>query len=146
LRGAAQNQPLARGAVVLETAIVLGVCVLLFFAIFEYGRLFMIWELMNNAAREGTRQAAANTSSLATSDIQQTVTKYLAGQQLNNLNIQVYEADATGNNIGIWTDAAFGQGIAVQIDADFVPLLPAYGILSKTLHISVKSLTRSEAN
>jgi Flp pilus assembly protein TadG len=146
LRKARQKQPGRRGTVMVETALVLSMCLLLFFAIFEFGRFFMIWELMNNAAREGTRQAAVNTGSLATSDIQQTVTNYLAGQQLNNLNIQVYEADATGNSIGNWNDAAFGEGIAVQIDGDYVPLLPASGILPKTIHISVKSLTQSEAN
>ena len=36
---------------------------MLIFGVFEYGRLFMDWNLLNNAAREGCRYALANNTS-----------------------------------------------------------------------------------
>jgi Flp pilus assembly protein TadG len=146
LRHMTRKKPGRRGAVAFETAMVLSVCFAFSFGIFEYGRFYMMRQLMENAAREGARQASVNTNSLVTSDIQNTVTKYLAGQQLNNLAIQAYQADTSGNNIGLWTDTTFGTGIAVQVDADYPPMLPNFGILPHLIHITVKANMRSEAN
>ena len=41
------------------------------FGVFEYARLFMDWNLLNNAAREGCRYALANnTSTTISTDVQ----------------------------------------------------------------------------
>src|SRR4051794_15503661 len=94
------------GRTAVEAAIVINVLVVLLMGVFEYGRLMMIRQLMDNAAREGARYAVVNTSStsgVTTAQIQSTVTGYLAGQTVNNLVVQVYQADPTsGANIGAW--------------------------------------------
>ena len=137
-----------RGAAVVETAIVLILCMLLVFGIYEYGRLVMLKHLLDNAVREGARYAVVHTSDATTADIQNTVRSFLAGQdaQLQNVNIQVYMSDSNGNNTGQWTDATFGTYIAVQIDADYKPTLPTLLFMNATVHIDTRSMMYSEAN
>jgi Flp pilus assembly protein TadG len=135
------------GATTVETAVVISIALLFMFAIFEYGRYVMFRQIVENAAREGARQAVVNTSSQTTADIQATVTHYLAGQQLANLTIDVYKADInTGANLGPWTGAAFGEGIAVEVTGDYKSILPRFGFLKSTSTIRAKSIMRSEAN
>ena len=146
------NRPNARrGQTVIETAIVLNVLLLVILGVFEYGRLLMIKQLMDNAAREGARMAVVSTQSgtpLTTQQSQATVTNDLAGQQVNNLVIQVFEADPnTDANIGAWTAATYGKDIAVTVDADYSPMIPTtLGIVPNPLHLSARSVMRSEAN
>jgi Flp pilus assembly protein TadG len=136
-----------RGTTLVETTIVLSAFLVFLFAIFDFGRIVMMRHLVDNAAREGARQATTNTATLATSDIQSTVTKYLAGQTLSGLSIQVYKADpATGNNIGLWTDAQFGDCIAVDVSGSYKTLFPGLGWLPSAVTIHTKSLMHSEAN
>jgi len=135
------------GATLVETAIVIGVCLLFMFGIFEYGRYVMIRQIMENAAREGARQAVVNQTSTTTANIQATVQQYMAGQNLTSLSIQVYAADpATGNNIGPWTSTQWGQGIAVEVSGNYQAMLPSFGIIPNTVPVHVKSIMRSEAN
>src|SRR5262249_20268774 len=128
----------------------------LLFAIMEYGRTVMMMEVVNNAAREGARQASATATSYvppatATANVTSTITNYLAGQNLNNINIQIFAADTYAHKIGPWTSSPFGHNIVVQIDAD-MPLLFPTGFLPSTggspssLHIRAKAMMRSEAN
>ena len=72
-----------RGATVVETAFVLMIALTLTLAIYDYGRYFMLSQLVNNAAREGARQAVANTNTQNTAMIQNTVVQYLANQNFN---------------------------------------------------------------
>ena len=44
-----------RGAVAVETAMVIIPLLMFMFGVFEYGRLLMTWNVLNNAAREGCR-------------------------------------------------------------------------------------------
>jgi Flp pilus assembly protein TadG len=145
-----------RGAAVVETAVVMLPLFLLMFALMEYGRVLMMMEVMNNAAREGARQAVTTATSYvppatATATVTSTVTNYLAGQNLQNVNVQIFQADALGNNIGPWTSAPFGQNIVVQVDAD-MPLLLPFGFLPSTgsapssMHIRARAMMRGEAN
>lgn len=138
------------GRTAVETAIVLNVLLMLLLSVFEYGRLIMIKQLADNAAREGARLAVVSTNSssgVTTSQIQSTVTNFLAGQAVNNLAVQVYQADANGANVGAWTSAPFGSNIAVQVDLDYAPLTPAkFGMMPSVLHITAKSMMRCEAN
>jgi len=139
------HKTVRRGAAMVETAIVLSAFVVLTFGIFEYGRILMIRQLLQNAAREGGRQAMVGTSSKSTATIQTVVTNFLVGAPATNVNIQVYATDSNGNNAGAWTGATFGNGIAVQVNADVQALLPTLGLLSNTLHLQVKSIVSSEA-
>ena len=117
--------------------------------VFEYGRIVMIRQVLNNAVREGARLAVVGTAANppTTTDIG-TGQGYLAGQSLDNVNVQVYLADpATGENLGAWDLAPYGGAIAVQIDADYVPILPTtLGIVPNPLHLSAFSIMLSEAN
>jgi Flp pilus assembly protein TadG len=140
-----------RGSTVVETAIVANLLFMILLGVFEYGRIAMIRELMDEAAREGARLAVVSTSTYPTTTTQQiidTTCKYMAGQSVSNLNIQVYAADSlTGAPIGSWDQAPFGAMIAVQIDADYPPMIPVtFGILPNPLHMTAKSVMRSEAN
>jgi Flp pilus assembly protein TadG len=135
-----------RGTTIVEFAIVISACLMFMLGVFEYGRFIMIRQLMDNAAREGARQAVTGTTTLATSDIQATVTNFLAGQPLSNVNIQVYLADSAGNNIGSWNSASFGQPIAVQVTASYAPILPGLGFLQNPDSLSAKAVMRADFN
>ena len=140
-----------RGAVVVETAFVLSILLTGLLGIFEFGRLVMIRQLMNNAAREGARLAIVGTASqptITTQQIVDTVNTYLAGQAVQNVVIQVYQADpGTGANIGPWDLTPYGGSIAVQISADFVPVVPTtLGVVPNPIHFTSVSMMLSEAN
>ena len=147
-----------RGATAVETAVVFLIVTVVMMAVFEYGRAMMVRQLVDNAAREGARQATAGTSTYSTADIQQNVFNRLAGQALLNSSgqplapsdIQVYWADpSTGqpaSGDSNWTDAQFGQTIAVRINAQFKPMLPSFGFLPTSIPVNVTAMTQSEAN
>jgi Flp pilus assembly protein TadG len=133
-----------RGTTIVEFAFVLSACVMFMLGTFEYGRFIMIRQLMTNAAREGARKASTGVSTLQTSDIQATVTAFLASQPLSNVSTQVYMSDATGNNVGAWNSAAFAQPIAVKITASYAPILPGMGFLQNSTNLSALAIVRSE--
>jgi Flp pilus assembly protein TadG len=143
------------GAVAVEASLVIGTLLILLFAMFEYGRFVMIKHLVDNAARQGARLAAASIVNdpisfnyQTTSTVQSAVTAALAGQDtaLTGLTIQVYLADASGNNIGTWTNAGFAQNIAVQVNASYTPIFPTLGFLPSSVPVFSKVLMQSEAN
>jgi Flp pilus assembly protein TadG len=79
-----------RGAVAVETALVLIFVLSFVFGTFEFSRLFTNWNLLNNAAREGCRYAIVNnTSSTISTDVQTVVTKFMAGQTASFSNFTV---------------------------------------------------------
>lgn len=122
---------------------------LFLFGVVEYGRLVMMIQLMNNAAREGARTAVVGQSSMTTAQVQSVVSNYLAGQDahLQNVSIQVYQIDpSTGNNLGAWTSAAFGQAIAVEIDGTYHPMLPSFLLLGNTFSLRGRAVMYSEAD
>lgn len=134
-----------RGTTITETAIILSAFIAFLLGVFEYGRFIMIRNLLDNAAREGARQATITTSTGTTAQVQTTVQNYLLSQPLSNLSIQVYKADpSTGTNIGGWTTASFGQAIAVDVQGDYTPLFPTFGFLPNPTTLRTKCVMRSE--
>jgi Flp pilus assembly protein TadG len=135
----------------LEVAIVLAILVAIVLGVFEYGRLVMVKQVMDNAARSGARLAVVSTNTnppTTTAMIQAQVTSALAGM-VQNPTILVYQADiTTGANISNnWNAAPFGSDIAVEIDATYQPIVPtSFGILPNPLPLVSKSVMRSEAN
>jgi hypothetical protein len=138
-----------------EAALVLSLCFLVIFGIFEYCRILFIRQVCENAAREGARFAVVHTYDKTTTDIQNHVLGRLGGQQahLANFSIQVFRADpATGANLGPWTDAAFNQCIAVEIRGDYSLPMPSlnfdrfFRMTSTTIPILARSTMYSEAN
>jgi Flp pilus assembly protein TadG len=162
------RQPHSRpGAALIETAFIFIVLVVFMFGIFEFGRYMMARQIVENAARAGARQAVTVatsyiSSSTATTTVTNTITQNLAGQNLQNLNVQIYQSDTSGNNIGSWTTAPFGGPIVVQIDGDLpilfpkidlgphiptsVSFLPNNGAAPNSVHITAKVMMLSEAN
>jgi len=143
------TMPARRGTTLVETAVVLTAMLIFLFAIFEYGRFTMVYHLITNAAREGARVAVSGQNAApnaTTASIQSTVTNYLAGQPLANLNIQVYKADPnTGANIGAWTSAGFGDYVAVQVTGNYSSLLPTFGTIPNGVALQGTSMMMCEA-
>jgi len=156
-----------RGAAVVEMAFVAIILFVFMFAIFEYGRYMMVRQVVENAARAGARQAVVTATSYvtpaaATATVQSVITQNLAGQNLQNLVITIYQSDATGNNIGPWTQTPFGNNIVVQIEGDLTVLFPSLsmpppinatlsilpnnGAAPNSVHIKTKCMMRGEAN
>ncbi len=147
-----------RGATVVETAFVLLITVILTFAIYDYSRYFMLSQLVNNAAREGARQAVANTNTQNTAMIQATVVQYLANQNYTDSSGTAFQASdvivmqvnpATGlaaTPDSNWYDASFGSAIMVQVNAKFTSLFPSFGFLPTTVNLQGTAVMLSEAN
>jgi Flp pilus assembly protein TadG len=147
-----------RGATVVETAFVLSIALILTFAIYDYGRYFMLSQLVSNAAREGARQAVATTNTQNTAAIQNTVIQYLANQNFTDASGNPFSASdvvvlqvnpATGAPTtpdSNWYDAGFGSSIMVQVNATFKPLFPTFGFLPATVPLQGTAVMSSEAN
>lgn len=147
-----------RGATAVETAFVMLIAVTLTFAIYEYGRYFMLSQLVNNAAREGARQAVANTNTQNTAMIQATVVNYLANQNYTDSSGNAFSASdvvvvqvnpATGQPTtpdSNWYDTPFGGSIMVQVNAKFTSLFPSFGFLPTTVNLQGTAVMSSEAN
>jgi len=136
---------------VVETALVLNLLLLCTLAIFEYGRIVMLRQLMQNAAREGARLAVVGTAAtpdITTDQIKTAVTDMLAHQSLENLAISVYQVNpTTGANIGAWDQTPYGGAIAVKLTGRYRPTLPTtLGIIPNPMPMTVVSMMRSEAN
>lgn len=138
------------GAALVEFAVVASVCFILLFAIFEYGRYFMVRSLVDNAAREGARVAVISPSWMtpteATDKVEAAIERAMAKQQLSGYEVKIFKADSAGANIGDWTDAPFGQNIVVQVSGDFRPLFPTFGMLPNPIKVVGRSMMRGEAN
>ncbi|SRR5579871_3697931 len=143
-----QRKPQRRGATIVEMSIVLPICLMLMLALFDFCRLLMVRQLIDNAAREGARYATVSTTSVNTAAVQTVVQNYLAGQLSGGATtIQVYLADpATGNNLGDWTTAQLGQAIAVQVTATYSPMLSKFSLLPSSVSLNATAIMRSEAN
>ena len=89
----------------------------------------MDWNLLNNAAREGCRYAIANnTSTTISTDVQTTVTNFMAGQTTSFSNFTV---TVSGTHQGVSTavnnlaagDHDHRHGIRnVQVSSNIIPL------------------------
>jgi Flp pilus assembly protein TadG len=112
---------LRRGAVAVETAAVMIAMSSLIFGVFEFSRLFMDWNLLNNAAREGCRYAVVNnTNSTISADVQTTVTKFMAGQTASFSNFTV---SVSGTHQGIATpvnNLTAGDLITVTVSGTYI--------------------------
>jgi Flp pilus assembly protein TadG len=136
-----------RGATIVQTALVLNVCLMFLLGLFDFSRVIMLRQLVTNAAREGCRYAVVNTSTGTTAQVQSYVTTYLCGQPINGLTINVYQANpTTGANIGTWTNAGLSDSIAVQITGTISTMTPTFSLLPSSLPIQAISIMASEAN
>ncbi len=94
------------GAVAVETALVLIWMLMFVFGVFEYSRLVMDWNLLNNAAREGCRYALANnTATTINTDVQTKVTNFMGGRtsSFTNFTVTVSGTYESGTQQGVTT-------------------------------------------
>src|SRR5438132_13283579 len=81
-------------AALVEFAVVARLMFMLMLAIFEFGRTFMVMELLTEGARVGCRQAIVEGTS--SQQITNTVTNYLTGVGINGDTVSVIVNDAPG--------------------------------------------------
>lgn len=109
-----------RGGALVETALVLILATSFIFGVFEYGRLLMDWNLLNNAAREGCRYALVNnTSTTIGSEVSTVVTKYMSGETASFTNFTV---SVSGTHDGVATavnNLTAGDLITVTVSGSF---------------------------
>jgi len=73
----------------------------LVFGVFEFSRLLMDWNLLNNAAREGCRYAIANnTSTTISTDVQTIVATFMAGR---STSFSSFTVTVSGTHQGVTT-------------------------------------------
>lgn len=144
-----------KGGAIVETALVLPLMLLFLFGIMEYGRYVLSVQVVTNAAREGCRYAVTHTQPVtlggtttgnATSDVTNAVSKFLIGQQLSGQNIQVFQSDSQGNNLGVWTGAQPGQYICVQVTGSFQITVPKLLQFPSSIAVQGQSVMLCEGN
>jgi len=90
-----------RGSVAVETALVMISLTSLIFGVFEFSRLLMDWNLLNNAARQGCRYAIVNnTSTTISTQVQTIVTSFMAGQ---TTSFSGFTVTVSGTHLGVST-------------------------------------------
>jgi len=106
------------------------------FGVFEYGRLLMDWNLLNNAAREGCRYALANnTAPTINADVQTKVTNFMGGRtsSFTTFTVNVSGTYESGTQQGVTTllpnTLAAGDLITVKVSGTYkfmniIPLSP----------------------
>jgi Flp pilus assembly protein TadG len=89
-------------AAAVETALVLIPLFMFVCGIFEFGRLLMAWNVINNAAREGCRYALVNnTSATISKDVTAQVTNRMVG--LNTTAFSGFSVSVSGTHGGVAT-------------------------------------------
>ncbi|MBY0513281.1 MAG: pilus assembly protein [Gemmataceae bacterium] len=159
-----------RGATVVESAVVLGVFLMLMFGIFEYGRFLMVLHAANNAARDGARYAVVNGGRPSTFDtadytdptgaVYPSVTTYTNARMgglhktLDGYAVEVFACDPAGlaqspqvvrpKPGAAWNQAAFGERIAVRVTGKYKPVTPVLLVMPDAIDIRAVSVAGGE--
>jgi len=143
-----------RGAVTVEAALVLPICLFFLFGIFEYGRYVMFVQIMTNAAREAARYAVTHVDPVvigsttygdAVTDVEAVLNRCLAGQRLTGQTVEVFCSDGIGNNLGAWSTTQPGQHLCVRITGNYSVILPRFLLMPSAIAVQVQSVVRSES-
>ena len=143
------------GAVVVEAAVVIFVAFLFLFGIFEYSRLFMTLNVVENAARAGARHAcvqftasrSAAEIAAITQEVEDLTIDVMGGVdgQLEGIDVEILRLDpATGADGGPWNSARFSEPIAVRITGTYRPVMRLF--MPATVPIRIQAFMASEAN
>jgi Flp pilus assembly protein TadG len=136
-----------QGLAIVETALVLNICLLFLLALYDFSRVILVQQLVINAAREGCRYAIVSTDTATTTQVQAYVTNYLCGMQISSLVINVFEANpANGANIGTWTNAGLSDYIGVQITGKINTITPTFSMLPSTVAVSATAVMACEGD
>lgn len=152
-----------RGAVIVESALTIGVLFLLLFAIMDLARAYNIYQVLTNAAREGARYSVApdpnNAYSVpSTAQIQSQVQRFMASDHIQGGSVDVYCVYASGTpapNLAICPqNATQVADPTLQTDKNLNPVytkvqvtLPyKFIMLPFTVRMSSKAVMRNEDN
>ena len=115
----------ARAQNLVEFAIIVVLLLALALGIVEFGRMWMTFQVVTNASREGARVAALPTGFSSTSDVTTKVNDYL-----DSANLDPGKASVTLTNV----DGATGTDavVSVQYPADLLFLGPIVGLLDSS--------------
>ena len=121
-----------RGQTLVEFALILPVFVLILVGIFDGGRLVFAYHTVNNAAREGGREATVNQT---ITDIQARAAQHAVALDIAAADVDVdFRLPATPNaagscNFAIGTQEIFGCLAVVQVRYHYVAATPVIGAL-----------------
>ena len=126
-----------RGAAMVETALVLPIFFAVIFGIFEFGRAFMVAQLITNAAREGARTAIVgdSTNAAVTTQIKAFL---LAAGKINGNDVTVtftitpYPGNPAASDVSSATSRDTVQ-VTIAVPFEKVSLLPPKFLKNKSL-------------
>ena len=131
------------GAAAVETALVMLPFLVFVFGVFEYGRLLMVWNVVDNAARTGCRYALVNnTSATIATDVTTQVTNTMAG--LNTTAFSSFSVTVSGTHAGT---AYTGSGVNNLVAGDLitVTVTGTYQFMNVIPGITMPKLTITSA-
>ena len=129
-----------RGTTAVETALVLLPMTMFIFGVFEYGRFLMIWNVLNNAAREGCRYALVNnTASTVSADVKAVVLGKMTGRDASFTSFTI---SMSGTHQGVATpinNLVPGDMITVSVSGQykFMNIIPFVTMPALTIRSSV---------
>ncbi len=97
-----------------ELAVIGTIMFLLILVVFEFGRVFMVLELLTEGARLGCRQAIIEGTS--SQQIRDTVTTYLSAAGINGDSVDVMVNDAPVNSVEAASQPAYTE-MTVRVSA-----------------------------
>lgn len=129
----------SKGQAAVETALVLPIILMIFFIIIEFGRIFNAYMIINNASREGAREAAL-------------------GRTYSQVETRIDNISSTLGTVGINIDKLTdsvdnreqGESVTVTVSHDLTLITPIIGPLisgsedSNTINISSTTSMRVE--
>jgi Flp pilus assembly protein TadG len=123
-----------QGAAAVETALVLPLFFLIVFGVIEFGRAFMVAQLLTNAAREGARSAitAGSTNADVTAKVKELVQDYIGvAQSKINVTIKVNDSSSTTLAMAERRDMCEVLVSLAVKDVTFLPLKYLTGVTLK---------------
>lgn len=129
-----RNPDRREGAAAVETALVLPLFFLVVFGVIEFGRAFMVAQLLTNAAREGARAAitAGSTNTDVTNTVKGLVHDY-TGVATSKVNVTISVNDSSGAQLAAASRKDMCEVLVTlpMSDCTFIPLKFLTGITLK---------------
>jgi len=131
------------GAAAVETALVILPLIMFLTGVFEYGRLLMVWNVLNNAAREGCRYAVVNNTSTTISTDVQGIVNTRMGSLTSAFSS--FTVTVTGTHLGTSTPVNNlypGDPITVTVSGQykFMNIIPVVPMPALTIKSAVTML------